>query len=215
MAAEASNPLKLAVTLAIDYVRWTQLSPLVTIWAFALAMLAVMLFVNNEEQGWDLVSSLTHWIAGLPLIGDSFAARMESLAGEDGSIHISGHEFKAVALKAWGFLSLVFMVLALAANRLLGPFKPWSLKRKLGTAALCCLAMTAGYAAVYFANPGLFNGPASQWMLTFGGISLVLFIVSAWCLSIAHVLGLARRAVETRHWGASAKPGPRYVSERR
>ena len=39
MAGEKINPLKLIATLAIDYLRWAALSPLVTIWAFGVAML--------------------------------------------------------------------------------------------------------------------------------------------------------------------------------
>jgi hypothetical protein len=203
------NPFKFAVTLAIDYLRWTQLSPLVTIWAFGIAMLAAMLFINFEEQSWDTLGSLLEWIAGLPVIGGRFAAWLESLAGEDETIRLGGNDLKAAVFKAWSLLSLAFLLLALAVNWAFGPFKPWSLKRKLGIAGLCCLGLLAGFVAVYFADPELFNGPASRWMLNFGGIGLMLFIVSAWCLSIAHALGLARKAIESKYWGAPGRPGLR------
>lgn len=215
MTAEGTNPLKLIVTLAIDYVRWTQLAPLITLWAFGIAMLAALLFVNYEEQSLDALGSLLQWIAGLPLIGDRFTAWLESLAGEEETIRLGGNDLKAAVLKAWSLLSLAFMVLALAINWIFGPFRPWSLKRKLGIAALCCMVLLAGFVAVYFANPERFNGPTSGWMFNFGGIGLVLFIVSAWCLSIAHALGLARKAVETKDWGAPGRPGPRSAPERR
>jgi hypothetical protein len=52
-------------------------------------------------------------------------------------------------------------------------------------------------------------------MLNFGGICLLLFIVSAWCLSIAHALGLARKAIETKYWGAPGRPGQHSAPERR
>jgi hypothetical protein len=209
------NPFKFAAILGIDYLRWTQLTPLVTIWAFGIAMLAAMLFINFEEQSWDALGSLLEWIAGLPVIGDAFSARMESLAGEDETIKLSGNDLKAAVLKAWSLLSLAFLLLALALNWAFGPFKPWSLKRKLGIAALCCLALLAGFVAVYFGDPELFNGPAAGWMLNFGGICLLLFIVSAWCLSIAHALGLARKAIETKYWGAPGRPGQHSAPERR
>lgn len=214
MTAEGTNPLKLIVMLAIDYVRWTQLSPLVTIWAFGIAMLAAMLFVNYEEQSWDALGSLFQWIAGLPLIGDRFTAWMESLAGEDETIKLSGNDLKAAVLKAWSLLSLAFMVLALAINWIFGPFRPWSLKRKLITAAVSCMALLAGFVAVYYANPEQFNGPASGWMFNFGGIALVLFVVNAWCLSIAHLLGLGRRAVENSSLGERDRSKPPPASDR-
>ena len=212
---EGPNLLKLTATLAIDYLRWTQLAPLITIWAFGIAMLAAMLFVNFEEQSWDALGSLFEWIAGLPVIGGRFTAWLESLAGEDETIKLSGNDLKAAVLKAWSLLSLAFLILALAVNWAFGPFKPWSLKRKLGTAGLCCLALLAGFVAVYFADPEPFNGPAGNWMLTFGGLALVLFLVNVWGLSIAHALGLARRAVETKVWDAPGRPGPRSAQERR
>jgi len=203
--AENTNPLKLIVTLAIDYMRWTQLSPLVMLWAFGIGMLAAMLFVNYQEQSLDAIGSLFQWIAGLPLIGDRFTAWLESLAGEEETIRLGGNDLKSAVLKAWSLLSLAFMVLALAINWIFGPFRPWSLKRKLGIAALCCMTLLAGFVAVYFAKPEQFNGLASSWMFNFGGIALLLFVVNAWCLSIAHALGLARRSVD----GSSLGTGQR------
>jgi hypothetical protein len=211
---EGPNLLKLTATLAIDYLRWTQLAPLITIWAFGIAMLAAMLFVNFEEQSWDALGSLLKWIAGLPVIGGRFTAWLESLAGEDETIKLSGNDLKAAVFKAWSLLSLAFLLLALAVNWAFGPFKPWSLKRKLGIAGLCCLALLAGFVAVYFADREPFNGPAGNWMLTFGGLALVLFLVNAWGLSIAHALGLARRAVDESSFGTGQSSKPLSVSER-
>lgn len=204
--AERTNLLKPIVTLVIDYVRWTQLAPLVTVWAFALAMLAAMLVANYEDQTWDTLGAVFQWIAGLPLIGERFIAWMESLAGDDGSINLGGDDLKAAALKAWGLLSLAFLALSLIVNWLFGPFKPWSLKRKLGIAALCCLVLLAGFIAVYFGDPSRFNGPAGNWMLTFSGIVLILFVVNAWCLSVAYLLGMVRRGVEASSLGEPQTP---------
>ncbi|MGK2927275.1 MAG: hypothetical protein ACSLE2_16790 [Lysobacterales bacterium] len=214
MTAEGTNPLKLIVTLAIDYARWTQLSPLVTLWAFGIGMLAAMLFVNYQVQSWDALGSLFQWIAGLPLIGDRFSSWLESLAGEEETIRLGGNDLKSAVLKAWSLLSLAFMVLALAINWIFGPFKPWSLKRKLGIAALCCMTLLAGFVAVYLADPEQFNGPASSWMFNFGGIAFLLFVVNAWCLTIAHLLGLGRRAIEYSSLGERDRSKPLPASDR-
>lgn len=211
---EGPKLLKLTATLVIDYLRWTQLAPLVMIWAFGIAMLLAMLVVNFEEQSWAALDSLFQWLAGLPLIGERFTAWLESMAGEDGAIQLGGNDIKAAALKAWSVLSLAFMLLALAVNWAFGPFKPWSLKRKLGIAGLCCLGLLAGFVAVYFADPEPFNGPAGQWMLTFSGIALLLFVVNAWCLSIAHALGLLRRVVDESSFGEGQRSRPLPVSEK-
>jgi hypothetical protein len=206
MTNERINPLKLAIGLVIEYFRWSQLTPMITFWAFGLLMLAALVFVNNQEASWTALESVLRFIAGLPLVGDAFVRWMESHAGEDGSIDLDGQDFKATALKAWGVLALAFMVLGLIAGRLFGPFAPWSLKRKLGVAALACLALLAGFVAVYWLDRELFNGPAVQWMLIFGAIAGLLALclaetgsrfdqpcarLSGWLVQLAnHVTGI-------------------------
>lgn len=214
MSTQGTNPIKLIATLVIDYLRWTQLTPMLTVWGFGLLMLAALLFVNNQEQTFDTIFAVLEWIAGLPVIGDRFTAWMESQAGNDGTISLGGSDLKAAALKAWSLISLVFMLIALSVSWIFGPFKPWSLKRKLGITALCCGALLAAFISLYFANPEEFNGPFENWLLTFGGIALILFVVSAWCLSIAHLLGHWSRAIGRSTLGVRGESKPLPVSGR-
>ena len=50
------------------------------------------------------------------------------------------------------------------------------------------MLLLAGMAVNYFAAPQSFNGEASAWMLNFSLISLLVFVISAYCLSVAHFL---------------------------
>lgn len=211
MATERLNPIKSIVTLVIDYFRWTQLAPMVTVWGFGLLMLMALFFVNYQEESFDIVFAVYEWIAGLPLLGAPFAAWMESLANNDEGVSPGGFDIKAATLKVWGYLSLALMLIALLVNWIFGPFKPWTLKRKLGVAALCCVVLLAGLFTIYFARPDEFNGPLSGWILNFGGIAVLLFIVSAWCLSIAHLLGLIRKAIDESSLGTRNPPQPPYT----
>ena len=196
--ASAPGLLNIVASLVIDYLRWTQLAPMVTMWLFALLMLVAMFFVNNQEASFKALESVSLWIEGLPWLGDALAAQKASMADEQGHISLDGDDFKAFALKAWGVISLVFWVLALIANWLFGPFKPWPLMRKLGVAALACLGLLLGFVAVYLADSEQFNGGAGSWVLMFSAVATLVLIVSAWCLSIAHALGLLNRLISKR-----------------
>lgn len=195
------NPLKLAPVLVIDYFRWSQLTPMIAFWGFSLLMLAAMFFVNNQQATWDALGTVFTYLAGLPLIGDGFVRWLESLAGRDGSLELDGEQFKATALKAWGLLSLVFMALAWIAGWLFGPFRPWTLRRKLGVTGLACLVLLAAFVAVFLQDRQQFNGPALEWMLMFASVGVLLAVVSAWCLTVAHLLGRAAWAIEQSKLG--------------
>jgi len=193
------HPLQLVGSLVIDYFRWSQLTPMITMWFFALLMVFLLFFVNHQEQTWDSVGSVAEWVAELPVVGPAYLEWMEEQAGADSKIKLSGDDFEVMAMKVWAVLSLVFMVISWAANALFGPFQPWTLKRKLGIAGMGCAALMASFLGVYYLSPEMFNGPLSRWILTFAGITLIVFLVSGWCLSIAHALGLLSRYVtETR-----------------
>lgn len=191
------NPIILVASLAIDYFRWTQLAPMVTMWLLALLMIVGMFFVTNQDTVLDILVAVLVWLESLPWVGEPVSARMEASAAEGGGLSLGGQDMKAIALRAWAVISLVFMLLALIAGWLFGPFKPWTLRRKLGLIALACVLLMAGFVAAYFADPEEFNGPARQWMLMFTGVAVLIFIVSAYCLSIAHALGLLKRLIWT------------------
>ena len=210
------NPIKFVISLVIDYFRWTQLAPMVTVWGFGLLMLVALFFVNYQEESFDAVFAAYEWIAGLPLLGEPFAAWMHSLADDNGTASPGGFDIKAATFKVWGYLSLAMMLIALTANWIFGPIKPWTLKRKLGVAALCCAVLLAGFMAMYFAQPRLDQEeiPIKSWLFSFGGVSLLLFIVSTWCLSIAHLLGLLRKSIDESSLGTGNPPKPPYTVNR-
>jgi hypothetical protein len=47
----------------------------------------------------------------------------------------------------------------------------------------------------YYVAPQNFNGKASAWMLNFSLISLLVFGVSAYCLSVAHFLAYLNQSL--------------------
>ena len=92
-------------------------------------------------------------------------------------------------MRAWAVVSAVFMAFAWLAGRLFGPFEPWTLKRKLAWTALACLLTVVAFMALYFLDRETWNDSPLQVLLSSSGMALVLLVVSAWCLTVSHVLG--------------------------
>lgn len=194
------HPLQLIGSLLIDYFRWTQLVPMITLWSFALLMVFMLFFVNHQDETLDGVGAIAEWASELPVVGPALLNWAEEKASDDDTLHFSGEDLKVGAMRAWAILSLVFMVISWLVSVLFGPFQPWPLKRKLTATGLACVVLMAGFVGVYFLSPETFNGPLSGWLLNFAGIALLIFLVSAWCLSIAHALGLLNRLLTGSHY---------------
>jgi len=177
--------LKLLLSLGLNYMRWTQLVPMLMMWGAALAMLLALTFVNFQEQTFSALETFVQWLMRLPIVGD----RITPLLTDEGSeLHVNSGDFKSFVLRAWSVTSLVFMLASMAFSALFGPFKPWPLKRKFLFVSLGVVVLLAGFIFNYFAGPENFNGDASAWMFNFSMISLLVFIVSAYCMSVSHFL---------------------------
>lgn len=211
------HPVKVIGGFVIDYFRWTQLTPMVLLWAIVVGGLLLTAFVNYEDEIWDTSERVVLWTADLPVVGPKVtawleeqeakeaaekAARAEAAeaadragdAGEaegvtDPNASYDGEEafdqLIAFVLKVWAVVSLVFMGFAWLFNRLFGPFQPWPLKRKLRLLALICLMFPVAFFIFEFAAPDRFHGSPLGHGLLFAAF---YFIVSAWCLSISHLL---------------------------
>lgn len=155
-------------------------------WGFGLVMLLALTFINFQEQTISVLAPFLEWLVQLPLVGERIATL---LSGESTDTHITTGDFESFVLSAWAFVSLLFMLAGMVMSAWLGPFQPWSLKRKILIAGAAVVLLLAGMVLNYYAVPGNFNGEASGWMLNFSLISLLVFGVSAYCLSVAHFLG--------------------------
>lgn len=201
------NPLQLLAALLIDYFRWTQLTPMILMWAILLGMLFFLFFATHEEATVSAGAALLEWITTLPWIGPKFVAWMETRV-EDGVVDLSPGpiDFKSAVLWTWGIISLVFMALSWVAGLFLGPFKPWTLKRKLGFAGLASLFFVFALLGLYALDIDSWNDGLGKVILSSSGMALVIFIVSAWCLSISHALGLLSDYVADAEFVQKDKP---------
>jgi hypothetical protein len=196
--------LKLLLSLGLGYMRWTQLTPMLLMWGFALLMLLALTFVNFQQQTLFALESLLEWLTQLPLVGTRMASL---LSGESTGMHLNTGDFESLVLSTWAVMSLALMLVGMVISWLFGPFRPWTLKRKIVLAAAGMVLLLAGLVANYYAAPHNFNGAASAWMLNFALISLLGFGVSAYSLSIAHFLAYLNDHLMASQANHSGRPG--------
>ena len=184
--------LKLLLSFGLGYIRWTQLTPMLLLWGFGLLMLLALTFVNFQEQTISALVFILEWLLQLPIVGE----RITPLLSDDSTaIDMSGSDIRSFMLSAWAALSLAFMLAGIVLSTLFGPFQPWSLKRKILFACAGVVSLFAGMVANYFAAPQNCNGEASSWTINFSLFSLLLFGVSAYCLSVSHFLAYLNEAL--------------------
>jgi hypothetical protein len=204
-----SHILKLLLSWGLGYVRWTQLTPMLLMWGFALLMLLALTFVNFQQQTLSALESVLEWLTQLRLLG----AQMTPLPpGKSTGMHLTTDDFESLVLSTWAVASLALMLVGMVISWLFGPFRPWTLKRKIALAGLGVALLLGGLVANYYAAPHNFNGAASAWMLNFSLISLLVFGVSAYSLSIAHFLAYLSDALMAGAANRSDRPGGHWMN---
>jgi len=189
-------PVRILLSLLFDYFRWTQMVPMILLWSMLAAMSFVLLFAYNEDAAWSLLELGVKTVQSLPVIGDRFTQWMESQT-VDGvfSPDLGTIDYKALALNAWALLSLAFMLTGAVLSRLLGPLPSFTLKHKLALAAAASTVVIVAFAILYFIDREGWGAGFFQMLGSASGMGLVLFVISAWCLTISHALAWLSRAV--------------------
>jgi len=193
-------PARTLLGLAIDWLRWTQLVPMILAWAALLGAVIVFAFVNFQSQGLDVLEALQGWWARhdwLPRL-----ELPEGRTGADGAWHVTGEDFRGPVLGLWGALSLAFWLLALGARLAFGAPPPWPLLRKLKAVAAAGAGAWTLLVAVYLASDQVFHGGPLQWLLIFAVCCLLPVLISLYALTVAHALGVLSDVV------TGARPAP-------
>ena len=183
---------KILAVFLIDYFRWTQLVPMIVMWGFLLITILAMSFINFQQQSIDLIESLTTWLQQYPWLYNKLAGAFESESGVSG--HYTEEDIIPWLLKGWALLSLVLLVGGILLRWLFGDFKSPTLGRKLFIAAIAAVICIGLFLANYFYGSERYNGSFAGWLSLFIGLPLLAVVVSAYSLSISHLLsGLSRQ----------------------
>jgi len=183
-----------ALGLLVDYLRWTQLTPMVLAWAALLGLLVVFAFVNFQAEGLTALEALARlWerYPWLPRIEDP------GTTTDDGAWHLDGESLRGPVLAAWGVISMVLWGLAWLWRLVSGAGTPWPLRRKLKVALGAGAAAWLAFVALYLLSSETFHDGPVRWLLTFAALCALPVIVSMYSLTVAHVLGrLSERLAE-------------------
>jgi len=168
----------------LNYLRWTQMVPMVLAWSFALVMMLGTLLVGFQEQAFAVMLYLT----------DSFPGLTEQVKNlvEDSDLGSESGDFDSARLmaligKAWAVLAGVLMVVNWLWQMIRkNPPPPASWLQKLRI-PLIASALAVGVIMIGGLAAGAERGTA-----TYGPILLyftLLFGASAYSVSISHVIG--------------------------
>ena len=185
--------LKLLLLLGIDYVRWTQIVPMLLVWGIALLMLLTLTGLNFQEQAGFVIENTFQWLMQMPYVGEYIVNNFT----EGDKLKFNASNVKPLMVRGWIVISLVFMLVSMLVSFMFGPFKLWSLKRKFFYMTICTLLLFAGLMFNYFAGNEVYNGSMAGWMINFSLIPIFVFLVSVYSLTVTHLLGLLSTAMLT------------------
>lgn len=171
-SARVSPPPVLGILagLAPDYVRWTQLVPMILAWAFLMLLVgAMLLLVNFKQQSFELIDSgvrACERLAG-PLEptdagGRDGDAPAPASASETRAATFTDEDLEPLVLKIWALMALAGWLLGMAWRLLFSrPPRP-SLKRQLALAGAACALCTGLFLLAYLFGSEEFDDPFAQ-----------------------------------------------------
>ena len=179
---------KLLAAVAIDYLRWTQLMPMVFAWFIAVGV--VSLFVVLAFQA-DISNYIERNEARIEQVVERWWGPVKTQDEEGAQANgskINTDAIKSFIYKAWAVLAFVAYILALLRNAVFGKPKPIGLKRKLVIVGVA--AMISGVLAFMLALVMGLANDQSILALIVGLLlyAIVLWLVSAYSLSVNHLL---------------------------
>lgn len=177
--------LRYLVSIGLDYIRWSQMVPMILAWAFILLALTAMTFINFQETSVSILA----WLSGiwekyewLPSID------LSAYEQADGSIRITDELLQPAILKAWGVISLVLLVIDLLRTSFSGQREHKTLSRKLLIAAIGCAILSVGFLLNYWLSSESYDDGTTGWVTLFIGAPALVWLISAYSLSIGHLL---------------------------
>lgn len=173
------------ISLGLDYLRWTQMTPMILAWSIALFALGAMTVINFQQASMTVLE----WVAG---IWDRYAWLprwdLSEHTDADGSIRLTDELLKPVIFKAWAILSLVLLVTDLLRTAATGKRESRPLSRQLRTTAICIAVLVLGFVMNYLVSSDSYEGGSVEWVLLFTGTGMLVWLISAYSLSVNYAL---------------------------
>ena len=203
-------------SLALDYLRWTQLVPMLFAWTFLLLIVAALLLTNFQDASFALLErgiGVYERVVGpldlappgvtegetastteaAPGSADGAAAGEEPGAEPVPATTFTDEDIMPVVLRAWALLALVGWLFGVLRSMLFGPREPRRLWPKLRIALYVAIGCSGLMWIAYALGTSTFNGGIAGWALLFTGIPLGVWLVSVWSLTFGHLVGRLQR----------------------
>lgn len=185
------------VQAGLGYLRWSQMLPMLVAWAFVVLGMLGALLVGFQEQGIALSIWLHEQAGRIPGMREWLGQWLEhsGAVSETGGLRVTDEQLTPLVIRAWAVLSAVLLVgewlwrLVRPADPETRPRLRWKLGVALFAAALAVGVMAIGLAA---AGAGKDIGPSDAIGSALVAI-LLLFGVSAYSLTVSHVLAWMQR----------------------
>ena len=177
---------KVIAHFTLDYVRWTQLVPMVIGWAFAIIMVLALLLVAFQGE---IDSMLTR---AEPAIERWFGAPAEvneaQHGDESGTIEITDDNIMPWIYRIWGGFAFIGWIFSMIRTKLFGPKPPKKLRKKIFHAGIASLGFVALLTFGTMVLGGTTGNTSFELMVPFVLLPILLFVVSVWGLSISHII---------------------------
>jgi AcrR family transcriptional regulator len=200
MTNAASRPpehvhlLRALASLALDYLRWTQLVPMLLAWTCLLLVVAALLLTNFQDASFSVIERgvqvYERWIGPIESTeADASSDRQDpAMAEPDGALRFTDEDIFPVVLRAWALLALIGWLFGVLRTMLIGPREPTPLARKLRIAAYSAAGCSGLMWISYALGSSTFHGSATGWAVLFIGGPVLVWAISAWSLWIGQLV---------------------------
>lgn len=183
----------------LQYLRWSQLLPMILAWVFALLGLGMFILLAFEQQAIAGSVFLVELLRGLP--GTGWLAAELGAAAEatpSGGVRITSERLTPVVMRFWAWASLILWLLSLVRARVLGlaPRAAVPLRLQLIRTALAVLLFFLALGVCLLWSPRV--GPQDRLPLLAGSATGagLLFVVTGYSVVVAWLIDGCLRKLE-------------------
>lgn len=191
---EHTHLLRALASLALDYVRWTQLVPMLLGWTCLLLVVGALLLTNFQDASFSLIERgvqvYERWMGAfeVPETAADPADESDPAPPGDDSLRVSDEDLFPLVLRAWGLLALIGWLFGILRTILVGPREPTPLARKLRIAAYAAAGCSGLMWIAYAFGSSIFHGSMIGWAVVFVGGPALVWAISAWSLWIGQLV---------------------------
>jgi hypothetical protein len=180
------------VSLVIDYIRWTQMVPMVLAWGMVVIALFAAVFVSFQEESVIGLVWLHQKTAVVPGLHEWLSRWVDEsgVQNERGGLHLSDRQLLPMIATVWAVLSGCMMLLSSISRWLRGPHAAarWPLSVKLVVAGAASCVAIAMLGLVLHAGGAAEDVGGHQALTTSAIAAAILWFLSAYGLAVSHVL---------------------------